>query len=89
MISYQRYWDVSKIPWNLERGKATCSYFFPTCYGAGCVFLGASCRRGTYHNIIHVGKTTINHPGLGMLNIPPIKMVIWGMVYGIYPEYDF
>ena len=31
----------------------------------------------------NVGKATINHPWLGMVEKPPIDMVIWGMVYDI------
>jgi hypothetical protein len=30
--------------------------------------------------MVDVGKTIINHLGNGK-NIPPIKMVIWGMAY--------
>jgi hypothetical protein len=32
-----------------------------------------------------VGKTIINPPGLGMVTIPPIKMVIWGWFIIVLP----
>ena len=33
----------------------------------------------------NVGKTIINHPWLGMVTIPPIKMVIWGWFIIVLP----
>ena len=43
--------------------------------------------------IVHDGScgynNAINHPWLGMVNIPPIKMVIWGMVYSCFTNITF
>ena len=38
-----------------------------------------------YDHMYNVVKTIINH--LGMVNIPPIKMLIWGMVYYCFTNY--
>ena len=51
--------------------------------------LGASCRRSTYHNIIHVGKTTINHPFGNCKHTTYLWWFGGWFMALLYPDYDF